>query len=105
MPACVVARLDQHETEVVVGFGEVGPQPDGLAERRRHLGAVRALAAEQQAQDVVRLGPRPGSAPAPAGARRSAPSQSGAGTAGDGRFSPASSWPSALSSVARREDR
>ena len=74
----------------------------GFAERGRHLAAARALAAEQEAQDVVRLG----AAGLAASAWRSAAAadaQSGAGTDGRGRFSPASSCPSALSrSPARR---
>ena len=37
-------------------LGEVGPQPDGFAEGGGHLGAARALAAEEAAQQVVRLG-------------------------------------------------
>ena len=56
-PRLVVACLYQHESETVVRFGEVRPQPNGLAELGRHRGAVGALATEQQTKGVVRVGP------------------------------------------------
>ena len=64
-------------------LGEVGPQTDGLAELGRDLAAVGALAAEQEAEHVVRVGAARVARRAPAGGRRWRQLQSGAGT--DGR--------------------
>ena len=54
--ARVVAGLDEHQAEVVVGLREIGPEPDGLAERGLHLAATRALATEEKPQHVGGLG-------------------------------------------------
>ncbi len=52
----VVARLDEHETEVVVGVGEIGLEVDRLTELGGHRAAVGARAAEQAAEDVMGIG-------------------------------------------------
>ena len=97
----VVAGLDEHETEVVVGFGEVGPEPDGFAELGRHLAAVGALAAEQEAEHVAAPRRGPGSRRAPCGGRRSRTSQSGAGTPGRGEVQPGLELSQRLVEIAR----
>ena len=55
MPACIVARLNQHEAEIVVRFGVFRAKADRFAEFRRHGRAVRAFLPEHAAEDVVRL--------------------------------------------------
>ena len=93
-----------------MGFRVVRTQPDRLAKRRRDSSLLAPVAAEQQAEHVVRL--RPLASAVGRGGRQRVPksrrwrrSQSGAGSDGGGRFSPASNCPSALSSSPRAQIR
>jgi hypothetical protein len=56
-PTHIVASLDQHEAEIVVGFGEVGAQLDRFAECARDVAAAGARSPEQQTQRVVCIRP------------------------------------------------
>ena len=51
----VLARLNEHQSQVVVGFGVVRANADGGAERRQHVIAGGALPSEHEPEQVLRL--------------------------------------------------
>ena len=55
----VFSGLDQHEAKMIVSFGEIRLQVNGLAKLRRDFTAVSAAAPEEEAEDVMRFCSRP----------------------------------------------